>query len=251
MKTLKLLLATLALPLMLSAQDVDIAKDGTVTVDGKATFKIDGKQGMAGASFSVYNLNGDLLISADGRSENKFMTVTFSGNNSSLDYPLTLGTKKVFAKDIAKMQVIKDGALNPDGLKRFVAKYNGRADQKLVLTEQNTRNTINIGMRPTQVNRNREANIFIFGTSIKQDNKEIGKITSKQEISQGIIIDYFTVADVEGNHVANISKAMNSQQIDIVTYDNNRFAVQAPNAHINNIALQELITKELVKRGLL
>lgn len=251
MKTLQLIFAILTLPLAILAQDVDIAKDGTVTIDGKKAFTIEGKQGMVNTSFSISNLDGDLLISADGRNENNHITVTFTGSNASLDYPLTLGTKKVLAKDIAKMQVIKEGQLNPDGIKRFVAKYNGRADRDLVLTDNNTRNTINVEMRPSQVSRNRNANIIITSNIIKQDNKEIGKITSRQQASQGTVIDYFTISNTENQQIADVSKAMNTQQINIITYDNKHITIQTPNTNTNKFALQEIIVKELINRGLL
>jgi hypothetical protein len=251
MNSLKLLLLIMFFPVMLWAQNIDVAKDGTVTVNGKEAFKIEGKMGMANTSFSVYNQNGDLLISADGRNENNFMTVTFSGNNSSLDYPLTMGLKKVFAKELATLQVIKDGQLNPDGVKRLVAKYNGRADQNLVLTESNTRNTIKLETRPAQVIRNREANIIISGTTIKQDNKEIGKITSKQETKQGTVVDYFVITDTNGNHIANASKAMDSSNIEIISSDNTKRTISVEAIQYNKFELQQLIVKDLVKNSML
>lgn len=238
-------------PFLSLAQDVDISKSGLVSVDGEEVFVIEGKMGMVNTSFSVYNIDGDLLIAADGRSENNYMTVTFSGNNSSLDYPLTIGLKKAFAKDLARMQVIKDGQLNPEGMKRFIAKYNGRAERDLVLTDRNSNNLIVVEPAASHlIQRNRNAPVFIRGKMIVQDQKELGMIDFNQEAAQGQVLYYFTVSDLNGITVANATKKMSEPEIEIVTR-NRIYTVQAKDALNNRFALEKIIVEELIKRGAL
>lgn len=252
MKFVRIFVLALLTQLAATAQDVDVSKSGLVTVDGQDAFKIEGKMGMVNTSFSVYNIEGELLISADGRSENNFMTVTFSGNNSSLDYPLTIGLKKAFAKDLARMHVIKDGQLNPDGMKRFIAKYNGRADRDMVLTDRNTNNTVVVldQSGPRMVQRNRNAPVHIRGKMIVQDNKELGMIEFNQEASQGHVFYYFNVSDLDGVTVANATKKMSDSEVEIVT-QNRIYSIQASNSNSNRVALEKLIVEELIRRGVL
>ena len=251
MKTIKLLLLSLCIPLLSLAQKVKINND-IVSIDGTDAFKIEGKMGMTSTSFSVYNLEGDLLLSGDGRNENNFMTVTFSGNNASLDYPLTIGMKKMFAKELVQMKVIKDGQLNPDGMKRFVAKYNGRADRDMVLTQSNTNsNVVVISDRPNLVQRNTKSMIFISGKTIKQDNKEIGSIESYQEASGGTVMDYFTIYDQDGIEIARAAKAMNDKEIEVTGYNGRRFSLYTKNNATDKFTLQKFIVEELIHKGFL
>lgn len=251
MKVIKIAVVCLLLPIFAIAQKVKINND-IVSIDGIDAFKIEGKMGMVSTSFSVYNLDGDLLLSGDGRNENNFMTVTFSGNNASLDYPLTIGMKKMFAKDLAKMKVIKDGQLNPDGLKRFIAKYNGRADRDIVLTQQNTQNNIVvIKDQPSLVQRNTRSTIFISGKMISQDHKDIGSIESFQETSDGMVIDYFTIYDLEGMEVATASKAMNEKEISVTGYNGRRFTMYVRSQSMDRFSLQKVIVEELIHKGFL
>lgn len=250
MKKIMLWAFALFIPFLLQAQDVDIKKDGTVNVDGKPAFKIEGKQGLVETSFSIYNMNGDFLIGADAASGESHCVVTFAGSNASLDYPLGFSTKKSLAKDIAKMKVIKDGQLNPEGMKRFIAKYNGRADQGMVMTDRNTyQGTVNINVQPNLVDRNRSSSIFINGGKIKQDFKEIGFIEMDKENSYGKITQLFTVKDISGNVIATAQKEMNSTDIQIYPTYGNPFHIQAAQSYENDFALQERIVKELIKRG--
>ncbi|HRP90029.1 MAG TPA: hypothetical protein PKX92_08315 [Edaphocola sp.] len=262
MKKIKILLAIFILPFYVLAQKVDVAKDGTVTVDGKPEFKIEGKMGMVSTAFTITNLEGKVLMNADGSNESNVMVVTFPGSNSSFDYPLTIGLRKVFAKDIARMKVIQNGALSPDGMKRMIAKYNGRADRDVVLTDRNTQNTVVVqngtgavvyndgnSNRPVLVQRNKKANVFINNGKISQDFKTLGHIKSKKEASSGTVMTYFDITDVNGNFVASASKAMNSRTIEIVTFDKNRLEVQASSTNLNDFALEKFIVESLISSG--
>lgn len=239
------------MPLFLFAQKTEISKDGIVSYDKKEVFKIEGKMGMINTYFTVSNLNGDVLIHADGANEKNKMVVTFTGMNASLDYPLTIGIKKVFAKELAQMQVIKDDQLNPDGVKRLLAKYNGRAERDLILTDNNTRNTIQVNWQPTIINRNKNAILFINKGKIEQDNQTIGLINHKEELSEGNIFQFFTITDLEGNQIAQAQKNNNSSLVSITTYNNKNIQFDTPQKSINIFDLEKSIVKKLIQEGYL
>lgn len=241
----------LCMPLFLFAQKTEISKDGTVSYDKKDVFKIEGKMGMINTYFTVSNLKGDVLIHADGSNEKNVMVVTFTGMNASLDYPLTIGIKKIFAKELAQMQVIKDDQLNPDGVKRLLAKYNGRAERDLILTDKNTQNTIQLNWQPTIKERNKNAILFIFKGKIEQDNQAIGLINYKEELSEGNIIQYFTITDLEGNHIAQAQKNNNTTSVNITTYNNKNIQFDTSQKSINIFELEKLIAKKLIQEGYL
>ncbi|HTO17448.1 MAG TPA: hypothetical protein VLZ83_16905 [Edaphocola sp.] len=262
MKIVRLVLLVVLLPLLSFAQKIDIAKDGTVSVDGKKEFIIEGKMGMIATSITVSNLDGELLMSGDGPNDLNAMVVTFPGSNASFDYPLTIGLKKMFAKELVRMKVIQNGQLTREGIKRLIAKHNGRIDRDLILTDRNTQNVIVVqnpqggnavatDNRAALVQRNRAANIFINGGKITQDFKAIGSISSKQEASSGTVMTHFYIVDNNNVIIANASKAMNSTEIRITTFDNKSIISNALNNNQNDFAIQELIVKTLITNGYL
>lgn len=161
-----LLLATF-FTLNSQAQDIDVSKKGVVSVNGKDQFIIEGKQGMVNTQFTITNMDGDELMGADATQGEPNMTIVFTGREEVAVYPLTIGTKKVLAKELAKMKVIQNGQINEMGLKRFLAKYGagyvgGGSNVNVIST------TYEI------VDRNVTQPIFVMNGEIKQDFKVVG-----------------------------------------------------------------------------
>lgn len=229
------------------AQKVKIAQDGTVTADGEEVFKIIGKNSIRGASYSVYNLSGELLIGADGSPSNNFLTLTFRESNIAIDYPMSIGFKKYFAKELLQMGVIQNGQLNPQNVKRLVAKYQGRVDPGVLLTEGNSPNTIIVNQRTPLVARNRQADFYLKGEIIYQDGTAIGKIHADQITEQGKVLDRFIINNLEGNVLAEVYKAMGEKEVTFMLPEQDAFSIQIENAMMDTYSLRERIVDELIQ----
>lgn len=122
-----------------------------------------------------------------------FNDITFVESNARALYtPKTITTSLV--KDIVNFNLFTDGKPNPLGEQRFVAEYRGPLGYypgtTTVIINNGSNSSVTVSGNASsmdQVRRNRNAQVFVFGNQIKQDNVMVGTFQKAQAARNGTI----------------------------------------------------------------
>lgn len=200
MKNLLLLLLSLTLCTnFVDAQKISIKK-GFAYADDSVYCKVTGKTGFAGSmetSFSITALDDTELIFVNENTEEEIYEFSFLSFNEKIKIAkIVFGSswKTNIVKELFKNKVIAGNKINETGKNNFILKFkkeevkNNRNDMRNIDAENNF-NTNQLKL----VDRDKEAEIFVFGNDIKQDFKLIGTFSSKTAINKNadIIRTYF------------------------------------------------------------
>lgn len=250
MKKHILVLFILFVPYILIAQKVSIKK-GIAYVDDSAFCKVTGRSGILGSmetSFSLLNLNDkELIFINDKNTVDKYCEFSFLESNEKFKISKAqFGTnwKSAIVKILFSNKVIKDSTINEKGKKAFLLKY---TYEKTDDDESKTVVNINNSDSETKlVERNTDAEIYIFGEKIQQDFVFIGKFSSTTDVNSNIaIIRTYTFKLLNGETIAEFKVEEFKQQ------NNSLYIFKKDKTLIlydikGNIATQENITLEKV-----
>lgn len=245
----------------LSAQKVDLDKD-TITVDGKAYAVLKKtSSGLETPEFSLQTTDGEEVaiakLSTDVVPSNRatntsgvqahYIHITFLGSGVQASMAYYLSFKKQFAKDVVKCNLFVNGKYDPAGEKKFVILNPYKGNQVVV---NNTTVIINNGGNSgsysnyAMIDRNRSAHVYVFGNTVQQDHKNVGKVTVKNEASGGTIVYTYTYFLPDGTRVAEATiNGVGGRSVNIVTFkDNNRHSTTI----VNKVTAEEEIATFLI-----
>ncbi|XZF13597.1 hypothetical protein ACTHGU_17590 [Chitinophagaceae bacterium MMS25-I14] len=231
------------------AQKVSIEKD-VVSVEDVPSFKIISTGNMAQQAFVVQNMDGDQLISFDPAAEKNpngtgRLDIHFTGMPNTAQCNMTMGFKKMMAKKIVALGVIKNGRLSEDGVARLCAAYEGNAATAVAGS-----NTVNTANDYTIVVRNTSAPLFIMNGEIKQDYKLVGKYRINDEMISnmpGHIVRFF---QPENNTIIAQASYQNfSESCSLLLYKNNRLvSIPLSKNTTDDMKIKE-VTSYLIQHG--
>jgi hypothetical protein len=195
--------------------------------------------------------------------------------------PVSLGFKKQLARLIVTYNLIQDGKLNPKGVDRFCRNYNGyiisnRLTQPVEQSQQTTivantektkdtepkheaipeqtkevivESTTDISSSRDQeyefpiVERDPEQQVFLSGTTIRQDFKDIGTYSAETKTidnQEGYIL---TIKDINGVKIAEATYANGAGECDLVTLkDQKTRRVTIPKADVYTV-VKDVVSK--------
>ncbi len=133
----------------------------------------------------------------------------------------TAESRREVAKQLVKHGVLTKTGFNEEGAKKMCMIFKEHPYKKT----ENTGNNANIG-GITQNNpynfkmleRNRDANIMVFGDNVQQDFKDLGKITNTNEATNGKIMTTYKIFNHENLQIAEAISEMNGTAITITTF---------------------------------
>lgn len=166
-----------------NAQKISIKK-GIAYADDSAYCKVSGKTGFAGSmetSFSIAGMDDTELIFVKENPEDGVYEFSFLSFNERIKInKLEFGSawKTNIVKELFKNKVISGNNINGAGKNRFILKF--KSDEK----RNNDVEPRNADSQFKLEDRNKSADIFIFGNEIKQDFKLIGTFTVKTGVNQ-------------------------------------------------------------------
>jgi hypothetical protein len=219
------------------------------------------------------------LRNAEGNALLRFMFADIPKAEAFM--PVSLGFKKQLARLIVTYNLIQDGKLNPKGVDRFCRNYNGyiisnrltppveQSQQATIVanteqtkeTEQKhqaipgqaketvVESTTDISPSRDQeyefpiVERDPEQQVFLSGTTIRQDFKDIGTYSAETKIidnQEGYIL---TIKDINGVKIAEATYANGAGECDLVTLkDQKTRRVTIPKADVYTV-VKDLVSK--------
>lgn len=151
------------------------------TMDGKEIFYAKYMEGASGLARI-----GDVV--GNTTNSDMYYEITFveSGERAIFDDINSFKVGEAIAKEVVENNLIVNGALNPEGLRRFLMIYKPREVQTqpdVVIINQagGTTSEANYAL----VERNQNARVSIFSERIEQDFKTVGTFTEEKQLSQG------------------------------------------------------------------
>lgn len=236
MKNALLIVAVSLISSALLAQKVDV-KDDKITVDGEdyAILKKT-SSGLEKAEFSLQTLDGNevaLAVLSDdvapsgpanaaSNVETNYIHITFLGSGAQASMEYGIGFKKMFAKQIVKSNLFKEGAYNPEGEKKFIILNPYKGGQN----NNNTNVNVNVnsgGNGYNLVKRNRSGMIQVIGDDVMQDNETIGNVEEDSGFNGGKQVKTYTFSLPDGTQVAVATvEGINTKTATVVTAKDNR-----------------------------
>jgi hypothetical protein len=168
---------------IVKAQKVSIKK-GVAYVDDSAYCKVTGKKGLLGSmetSFSIMSLDDKELIYVKEDEGNTTYTLSFLTLNEKIKTNKTefgIDWKTSIVKALFKSGVIKNNALDASGKNIFALKY--KIDKE---DSDDNGGTGEPAKKMPLVERNKSAEIYVFGDYVEQDFKKIATFSSTTEIN--------------------------------------------------------------------
>ncbi len=159
------------------------------------------------------------------------------------DFDMFSSTPRDFANFLIENQVLTQQGYNADGERRILSAF-GQSTNSLPNGTLPTNPSSN---QITVLERNRNAEIFVFGDKIQQDFKDIGTISSSNQTAQGKVITTYRVVNHQNQLVAEATTELNGKNISLVTIkDNQKFQLYSEDFSYN--AIKKVIAKHLIDR---
>ncbi len=229
MKKHILVLLILFAPHLLMAQKVSIKK-GIAYIDDSAFCKVTGRTGILGSmetSFSILNLTDKELIFINEKNvTDKYYEFSFLDANekfkiSKADFEPNW--KPSIVKTLFSNKVVIDSAINEKGKNAFLLKYKYEiADDgdNTIINKSNSES----GGETKLIDRNTDAEIFVFGEEIQQDFKTIGKFShSTNTDANANIIRTYIIKLPTGERIAEFKvQEFNQENNSLYIYKNDK-----------------------------
>jgi hypothetical protein len=220
------------------------------------------------------------LRNAEGNALLRFMFADMPKAEAFM--PVSLGFKKQLARLIVTYNLIQDGKLNPKGVDRFCRNYNGymisnRLTSTLEQSQNNSTVTIPEQSKDSEpimqapiteqpkdvvvnstteispsrdqeyefpiVERDPEQQVFLSGTTIRQDFKDIGTYSAETKTVDNQEGYLLTIKDINGVKIAEATYANGAGECDLITLkDQKTRRVTIPKADVYTV-VKDVVSK--------
>ena len=220
------------------------------------------------------------LRNAEGNALLRFMFADMPKAEAFM--PVSLGFKKQLARLIVTYNLIQDGKLNPKGVDRFCRNYNGymisnRLTPTLEQSQNNSTVTIPEQSKDSEpimqapiteqpkdvvvnstteispsrdqeyefpiVERDPEQQVFLSGTTIRQDFKDIGTYSAETKTVDNQEGYLLTIKDINGVKIAEATYANGAGECDLITLkDQKTRRVTIPKADVYTV-VKDVVSK--------
>lgn len=194
--------------------------------------------------FILKDMQGKEIAYAKTLAEVSYYEIQFVASMQTIrkDFDMFSSTPKDFAKFLVENQALTEQGYNSEGERRILAAF-GQSTNNL----PNSTPPNNPSNQIAMLERNRNAEIFVFGDRIQQDFKDIGTISSSNQTAQGKVITTYRVINHQNQLIAEATTELNGKNISLVTMkDNQRHSLYSEDFGL--LSVKKIIAKHLVDR---
>ena len=155
------------------------------------------------------------------------------------DFDMFSSTPKDFAKFLVDNQALTEQGYNSEGERRILAAF-GQTNTNLPSTNPSANQALIL-------ERNRNAEVLVFGDKIQQDFKDIGTISQNNQTVQGSVLTTYKVVNHQNQLIAEATTELNGKNITLLTIKDNQ-RVQLYSEDFSYITIKKVIAKHLIDR---
>ncbi|HSI91825.1 MAG TPA: hypothetical protein VK927_11965 [Adhaeribacter sp.] len=208
--------------------------------------------------FSLQNLQGQELamvkatiIDLPNNENYIYYTATFFPEGQQAELENAIGFGKKLAGLVVHYDLVKNNALNPEGLTKFLQVYNQKPSERFKnvspVAAHPSASSANADLQYQTVARNRQADISVMGKNLQQDFRTIGTFAQTDQATRGIIVRTLRFSLPDGTPVAEATfEGLDAENCTLVTLRDNK--MHRISATPLDIETPEILAKFLADR---